>query len=139
VTTDVANAARRLLAPTPGPADARAFAAHATGAFELLAQHLSRLIGELGMRTLFSRSVALSGTAFPQLQTAIPAGTENPYEALQSTLEQESPEAALDAATHVFQTFVQLLERFIGAGLVASLLHEVWPTIFPAVAIKETK
>lgn len=89
------------------------------------------------MRTLFARSLSLAGAAYPCLRTS-PSPTESPEELLRRCLEHESPDAALEPAVHVFLTFIQLLERFIGAGLVASLLHEVWPTSFPADVPKES-
>jgi hypothetical protein len=45
----------------------------------------------------------------------------------------------MECAIHVFQTFIQLLERFIGTALVTSLLHEVWPTFFSPTVPKEPK
>ncbi len=119
--------------------NASAIAAHAEAVCQLLAQHFSRLIGELGMRTLFTRSLALAGAAFPCLRTTKPSACDGPYESLRRCLEQEAPDAAMEVAVHVLQTFIRLVERFIGAGLVANLLHEVWPTIFLAALAKETE
>lgn len=139
MTPEAQTAARHLLGAAPGERDARAIAAHAAAVCQLFSQHLSRLIGELGVHTLFGRSIALSGATFPCLRNAVPIGTEDPYQALLRCLELESPDSALELAVHVFQVFVLLLERFIGDGLVARLLHEVWPTIFSDALAKETK
>ncbi len=139
MTPDVARVARQLVASAPDAGDAASIAAHAAAICALLSQHLARLVGELGTRTLFTRSLSLASSAFPCVKGASTSGIESPFEALRRCLEQEQPQAATDAALHVFLTFIQLLERFIGAGLVASLLHEVWPTMFIAAAVKETR
>ena len=139
VTPEVAAAARQLLSSASDVTNASPVAAHAEAVCQLLAQHFSRLIGELGMRTLFTRSLALAGAAFPCLRATKPTASDGPYESFRRCLEQEAPDAAMEAAVHVLQTFIQLVERFIGAGLVANLLHEVWPTIFPPASVKENK
>jgi len=136
VTPENVIAARRLLGSVSDDRDAKAIAAHARAVCQELARHLSRLVGELGVHTLFSRSLALAAPAFPCLKTAGPTAAETPYEALCRCLEGEPPDVALASAVHVLQTFIELLERFIGTGLVESLLHEVWPASFPGV--KET-
>lgn len=120
-----------LFTPETAP-DAKAVAAHAASVCELLAVHVSRLVGELGMRTLFARSLALASKSFPCFELSTTAG-KDPFEVLRTGLEAEAAERAIAAASHVFETFVELLERFIGGGLVASLLHEVWPGIFEPI------
>jgi hypothetical protein len=139
MTPDAAIAAKRLLAAAPDTTDSKAIAAHATVICQTFAQHVSRLVGELGVLTLFARTLSLASSAFPCVAKARPAGTETPYEALRRCLEQEAPDAAMECAIHVFQTFIQLLERFIGPALVTSLLHEVWPTFFSPTVLKEPK
>jgi hypothetical protein len=139
MTTDAAIAVKRLLAAAPDTTDAKAIAAHATSICQTFAQHVSLLVGELGMLTLFVRSLALASSVFPCVAKARATGTETPYESLRRCLEQEAPDAAMECAIHVFQTFIQLLERFIGTALVTSLLHEVWPTFFSPTVPKEPK
>ena len=116
--------------------DAKAVAAHAAVSCELVSRHLARLVGELGVRALFERSLYLAGSTFPFLRAVNKSDT--PYETLRLRLERETPEVAMNAGVHTLSTFVELLERFIGGRLVASLLHEVWPAYFP-VAAKEPK
>jgi len=132
------EAARQLFTVDVDAGDARVVAAHAAAVCQLLSVHVSRLVGDLGMRTLFARSLALSQAAFPCLKKAAATPAENPYDLLRRCLEVESATTAVGAAVHVFETFTALLERFIGAGLVANLLHEVWPAIFESDT-KETK
>lgn len=139
MTPDAAIAAKRLLAAAPDPTDSKTIAAHATFICQTLAQHVSRLVGDLGMLTLFARSLSLAGSAFPCVANARPTGRETPYESLRRCLAEQPPDAAMDCAVHVFQTFIQLLERFIGPTLVTSLLHEVWPTFFSPTVEKEPK
>lgn len=95
--------------------------------------HLARLLGELGIRSLFDRAVYLASASFPWL-AAKDLGAADSYETLRVCLDRQPEGAALAAASHVVVTLVQLLERFIGGPLVASLLHEVWPTSFPAAS-----
>lgn len=113
--------------------DAAAVASRAAVACQQLSQQLARLVGELGTRTLFDRSLRVASSkvvcvATPEIRAAV-----DPYAALRDCLERESPAAAVDAATHVFVTYVALLERLIGTELVASLIHEAWPSQFPSV------
>lgn len=134
---EVATAARTLLATGYDSTSSADIAAHAANVCRLLSAHTARLVGELGMRAMFERSVYLAGASVPCLRN-LAHKANGPYEALRYCLESEAPDVALEAAYRVLTTFIQLLERFIGERLVASLLHEVWPAIFPA-AVKETK
>ena len=45
-------------------------------------------------------------------------------------MEQQDPAASIEAFVAVLSTFVGLLERLVGEGLVERLLGEVWPTVF---------
>ena len=135
---NVADAARRLLASSDDAESSTAVAATAAMACRQISKHVSRLVGDLGMRAMFERSLYIAGSSFECLRTIEIDKHDGPYEALRVCLERESPEAALVAAQHVFTTFIELLERFIGERLVANLLHEVWPQVFPGLE-KETK
>lgn len=135
---EVATATRTLLATGYDVADSTKIAAHAASVCHEVSTHVSRLVGDLGMRAMFERSLYLAGASFECLRKTAVDKVDGPYEALRVCLEAEAPDVALDAATHVLTTFIELLERFIGEGLVASLLHEVWPAVFPGVA-KEKK
>ena len=134
---DVASAAPTLISSGCDVGDSTKIAAHAAAVCHQLSKHVARLMGDLGMRALFERSLYLAGSSFECLRGTAIGQVEGPYEALRVCLEREAPDVALAAATHVLKTFIELLERFIGEALVANLLHEVWPTVFP-MAVKET-
>jgi hypothetical protein len=122
----------------PDVDDAVKVAAHAAALCQQLSKHVARLVGDLGMRALFERSLYLAGASFAALRGTAIGQVEGPYEALRVCLERESPEQGLAAAAHVLTTFIGLLERFIGEGLVAQLLNEVWPAAFPTVVKEKT-
>jgi hypothetical protein len=118
-------------------ADASAVAAHTAATCARVAQYVGRLVGDLGVRTLFERSVYVAGATYPCFRTAAKAAT--PFDTIRTCLEQQSAQAAMDGSVHVLSAFIGLLERFIGEGLVTSLLHEVWPAAFGTPNAKETK
>ena len=135
---NVADAARGLLASSYDVESSSAVAANAAMVCRQISKHVSRLVGDLGMRAMFERNLYIAGASFECLRAIVIDKHDGPYEALRVCLERESPDVALAAAQHVLTTFIELLERFIGERLVATLLHEVWPHVFPGVE-KETK
>jgi len=142
VTVELASAARLLLAgPAGAPRSSQEIAKKAAEACERLSQHLSRLIGESGIRALLRRSIVLASAEIPWLSNATTGLSmdpgASPCSALRASLELQEPDAATDAFVAVLGTFVGLLKRFVGEGLVERLLHEVWPSVFPD-ASKET-
>lgn len=66
-------------------------AADAVQACEQLSQHLARIIGEIGVRTLLARSAALTSARFPWLAGAIPrtASADSPWAALRVAMESQ--------------------------------------------------
>ena len=68
VTPELAAAVRKLVVAD----SATQVAAGAVQACEQLSQHLARIIGEIGVRTLLARSAALASVRFPWLASAIP-------------------------------------------------------------------
>jgi hypothetical protein len=137
--TDIGRAVRQLLAGKPGEGTSRQQVAdRALQACERLANHLSRLIGEMGAQMLFERSIAIASAEFPWLRAA-PASTTQPatLSALRHALEQQPPETITDAFAAILSTLVDLLKRLIGDGLVERVLSEVWPTVF-AYEAKDT-
>jgi hypothetical protein len=111
-------------------------AADAVQACEQLSQHLARIIGEIGVRTLLARSAALTSGRFPWLASAIPrtASAGLPWAALRVAMESQDPQTASEAFVDLLATFIELLGRLIGDALVARLLHELWPELFPSPA-----
>ena len=110
--------------------------ADAVQACEQLSKHLARIIGEIGVRTLLARSAALTSARFPWLASAIPrtASAGSPWAALKAAMESQDPQTASDAFVDLLATFIELLGRLIGDALVARLLHELWPELFPSPA-----
>jgi hypothetical protein len=107
-------------------------------ACEQLSRHLGQLVGETGVRALFVRSVAISSATYPWLANTIPrtASAESTWASLRTTLENQDPQTSREAFVALLSTFVGLLERLIGEGLVTRLLNEIWPEVFPR-AVKE--
>jgi len=134
VKPDLRAAARQLLA---GDSSTQV-AASAVRACEQLTYHLARLVGEVGIRTLIARSVVLTCARFPWLANTVPGtvSAESPWASLRAAMELQDPQIASEAFVDLLSTFVELLGRLIGEGLVVRLLHEVWPEVFHAV--KET-
>jgi hypothetical protein len=113
-------------------------AALAVRALDQLTRHLAPLIGETGVRALLARSAALSGATYPWLAATVPAPptTDTAWDALRAAIEQQDVEVARDAFVALLSTFVALLGRLIGDGLVQGLLHDIWPDVF-SQAVKE--
>lgn len=127
--SNLADAVRRLLAAQPGEGtSAKDVADRAMRAWERLARHMARLVGDTGVETLWKRSVAL---AIPQVPWLSSGGT------LREAMEQQAPDDATEGFVAVLSTFLGLLKRLIGEGLVDRLLVECWPAIF-SHAVKET-
>lgn len=132
---EVAEGARELLAPRDGEAS-KDVADRASRICRQLTQHLARLVGEIGVAALVRRSIVLATIEFPWL--AIRLGDPlDVYIELHAVLERQPPATAAAGFIGVFTTFVGLLKRLIGDGLVDHLLAELWPAIFP-IAVQET-
>ena len=127
MTPEFAEAARSLLFVQGETASSRHVAERAAEACESFTQHLARLVGELGVDTLLRRSVTVASAEFPWLRAG-PASTA--VGGLRESLERQDPESATHAFITVLSTFIGLLKRLIGEGLVEGLLHEVWPDVF---------
>jgi hypothetical protein len=130
--TDLGRAARTLLAGESGDGDSsQQVAERAMQACERLVSHVSRLLGELGGKMLFERSVVVASADHPWLRST--ANTEQPAsatEALRAALEQQEPESIAQAFVAILAALIGLLKRLIGDGLVERLLNEVWPAVF---------
>ena len=135
MTPDLAPVLRKLVV---GDSPSRV-AAEAVQACEQLSRHLARVVGEIGTRTLLARSAALTSAGFPWLASALPrtASADSPWVALRAAMELQEPHTAVEAFVDLLLTFIELLGRLIGDALVARLLQEVWPELFPP-AVKGT-
>lgn len=107
-------------------------AERASQACQRLAKHLSALLGETGVELLLKRSLVLAGAQFPWLVEGASDGDATSQ--LRGALAQRDAGSLVDAFVAVLSTFVGLLERLIGAGLVDRLIAEVWPAVFVHVA-----
>ena len=134
MTPELAEAVRKLLAGgSREGGSSKELAERAIRACEQLAGHLSRLLGNNGIRTLFDRCLIKASAQFPWLANAksMPGGPgEDAWSALRTALEHQDPDTACEAFVLLLVTFIGLLERLIGEGLVERLLHEVWPAVF---------
>ena len=90
-----------------------------------IAQRFGMLIGEAGMRAVQNRSVAIASGRVPWLAASAVAGVS-----LQTSLETQSVADALAGFAELLASLVALLGRFIGAGLVERVLHDLWPGVF---------
>lgn len=127
MTADFSQAAGRLLAALAPDGSSEQLASGAANACERLAQHLSRLLGETGVRMLVKRSIVLASAAYPWLAAA--AASEDASD-LRGAMVQQDPRSITDAFVAILAGLVGLLERLIGEPLVERLLDEVWPGIF---------
>ena len=125
---DFGQAARRLL----DNGTSEELAERASQACQRLAKHLSALLGETGVELLLKRSLVLASAQFPWLVAGTSDGDATSQ--LHDALARRDAGSLVDAFVAVLSTFVGLLERLIGAGLVDRLLAEVWPAVFVHVA-----
>lgn len=129
VSPEFGRAARALLAGEgTSPSEVADRAVQTCGR---LATHLARLLGDSGVQLLLKRSVVLASGHFAWL--AVEPSSDDALSALRSAMEQQDRDSIIDAFVGVLTTFVGLLERLIGEGLVERLLEEVWPTVFTRV------
>jgi hypothetical protein len=110
-------------------ADSIDLASRAAEQLQLLATRIGRLVGALGVQSLFSRAIYLARTS---RSGAALASDGDAIDALRTALGRESPDTIVIEVAAILDELVRLLERFIGSSLVTSLLHETWPEIFPS-------
>jgi hypothetical protein len=127
VTPDFKKSARELLANLASDGTTVQLAACASEACERLTAHLARLLGETGVRLLMKRSIAIASGRLPWLASA---SASEDLSVLRRAMEPQDAAAISDAFVAILTELVALLERLIGAPLVARLLDEVWPSVF---------
>jgi len=123
--------AHDLLAAAGDDAPPSIVAGLAAQRFEELARYLGQLIGEVGVRALFARSIASARSAYPWFAAVPP--TDAPWVSLREAMERQKPRAIRDAFGGLLSVFSELLARLIGEGLVRRLLNDVWPEVFSQV------
>ncbi len=133
------SVARRLLEQegafvdsAPGVADG------AVRASEKLCAHLERVVGPIGISTLFTRSLFLTRPRFPWLVSDPHGGHAGRWQALRSCLEAQGADAAREASLSLVGHLLRLLGGLIGDALVLRLLTEVWPDDLPTRTKEET-
>ena len=135
----LARTAGALIAYEVGePATSDTVAAGAARACEKVCLHLSRIVGEAGIRALFDRSWTASRSEFPWLPSADGVSFEGRLSQLAGALAGQPPAAGLEATASLVATLVELLGRLIGADLTLRLLQEMWPDGAAPRAFKET-
>lgn len=127
VTTELAKVV--VAAEAGDPSSAKDLAAAGKRICDRLTEHLARLVGQGGMRTLLARSLTLTRGAFPWVASVGPSSAESPGEVLQACLEGQDVATAREALTTFVALFIGLLGRLIGDSLVARLLQELWPAL----------
>ena len=132
----VEGVASQLLAAAGDDAPPSIVSGLAVQRFEELAHYLAELVGEMGVRALFGRSVAAARSTYPWLATTPPSTP--PWVALRETLERQEPSAIRDAFGGLLSIFIELLARLVGDGLVRRLLNDVWPEAFSRVPKEST-
>lgn len=115
--------------------DAHSLAQAAGATWRAVDLALAPVIGRLGVRALFRRSLVLGSIDHPWLavvnDSPLPAGD---FSDLQSALAGQTGSAAAAAQGALLQTYAGLLTEFIGAPLTERLLQPVWdlPSCGPA-------
>ena len=96
--------------------------------FEKLRSPLEMLMGRGGFRALFSRALALAGAEIPWLRTVHvnAAGALAWEEELHPPL---APAQILEGRVVLLAQVLGMLVAFIGPGLTARLIGEIWPNI----------
>jgi hypothetical protein len=138
---DLPHLAQRVLMQRAGPdaADAAAVAAASRRAFDELVHVLAPLIGAVGIDALAARTLHLAQQVYPWLaKTPDLEQSAGLFIHLGSSLEQQDPALAAEAAAAVLGTFTGLLVRLIGEPLAARLMRQAWPDGFSNAGTEET-
>jgi hypothetical protein len=103
--------------------------------YEKILRQLSPLIGILGVRALFARSVQLTKVAHPglaeydalALALAEPPFQISPADPLRDCLQAQPPQEIEPLVIDLFGTFFALLTALIGEHLTNQLIEGAWP------------
>jgi hypothetical protein len=123
---------RRMLAREAGTnADTPHIAVAARRLSEELARELTPLIGDLGVASIYARSLHLAQRQCPGfVPVSASEQDEGPISRTQDVIKHQQSAVASEFAVVALTTTVQLLASFIGEGLIASLLRRTWPGDF---------
>lgn len=118
------NAALRLIADAATRRDDAAAIAGATErVFQGLHEHLARLVGVIGWRTLIARSLKLARAEHPTL-VRLEVKTDGTIAGFAAAFAAWSPEEALAAPAALLAQLLDLLAAFVGEDLAIHLVHE---------------
>lgn len=133
MTPSTERVAQRLMTLEAGEAPtAGEVAAGAAGACEKISRRFAPLIGEAGVHALFSRGLTVSAARFPWLATVLVTSPNASWSHLRACIEKQPAETAREGSVCLLAALLGLLEKFIGQGLTARLLQDVWPEVFHA-------
>lgn len=144
MTTSTLTTAKAILAAEGGHVSAEDVARSGSQACEKLLEHLARLVGRGGAQALIARSIGVTQVKHGWLRADDhsvgdrPWASERLWAGLHHALVQQAPATAIDAFATWLSNLMDLLTRLIGAALVARLVHEIWPTVFPRPAKEST-
>jgi hypothetical protein len=118
------STAQRLLEEAARAGEAQtALPRAAEKVFQELHDHLARLIGVVGFRTLLARSLKLAREGAPAL-SALEVKADGAIVGLTEALVARSPAEALAAPTTLLAHFLALLAAFVGDELALHLVSE---------------
>ncbi len=107
--------------------------------WERLATELIMIVGDGGFQSLYSRSLHLTGAAFPWMATAHPQqAADARFAGLRSSLEGQDAKKAGEASIALLATFIGILSALIGELLTTSILRAAWGDDVMNTAAKES-
>lgn len=106
--------------------------------WEQMAAQLILIVGDEGFDSLYARSVSLSRSTFPWLAASSSLPSDGPrFAELKMSLEDQTPEQAIEAHHLLLTTFTDVLASLIGEQLTTRILHLAWNTDIPNSTGKE--
>jgi predicted ArsR family transcriptional regulator len=119
-----------------GASSSPRIAERAAEACERLSRSLANIVGEQGVNTLFKRGAALVGRQGPWTVGTNPwqgdSRSDGPWLWLRTSMEVQDAEAATEAFVMVLSAVMDLLGRLVGEDVMACLLRDAWPSVFPS-------
>src|SRR5687768_6870431 len=123
------NLAERLIAhETRGDNSPESQPLGAFHAIDKLRPHLVTLQGNIGFRSLVSRSIAVASEETRWLR-AVHIKSDGSLSGLQELASQLGPEQFYEGAVALLAQLLTLLFSLIGEDLTLQLAHEVWPDL----------
>ena len=115
-------------------------AADAVNLWELMAAQIVAIVGEGGFNSLYARSLFLSQSTFPWLETcALSAQEARRFVQLQTCFESQTSAQVRAANAHLLITFTNILAGLIGDQLTTRILRSAWSNTVPDSINKEFK